>query len=518
MPQVLYRKYRSKDFSEIYGQDRIKKVLIQALKDNRVAHAYLFTGPRGTGKTTTARILAKALNCTNRNDSNPCNKCDNCVSINDSSFMDLIEIDAASNRGIDEIRDLKEKIGFLPVQGTYKVYIIDEVHMLTSEAFNALLKTLEEPPSNVVFILATTEVHKLPQTVISRTQRFDFKLATNEQLSEKLSHILIKEGVKFEKEAIDIIISSSGGSFRDSETILEKVLSSTGYRKDQKVNVEDVTTVLGYADMKLVKDLIEYTYTSDIENAFKVIANSLGEGVDTNQFIKQLLLKAREELTMSVAGGKSKYTTRFIFTFIKNVSDAFDKMRLTVLPSLTLEMAILNIVEVLGNNTELSSTNSLPGVVEAKIRKKQKSSETVVTEVGKKKIKKEVEVIDEIESEKSSGLVVNSDKILSQWSKLVAKAKDNNPHLAALLVNVVVREIEGGSIRVEVPFGFHQKQLENSRVRNVLSGMMMEVFGASLNMEVVVNKDLALKKDEKPEKQDSNVDMVEEVFSDEGGL
>ncbi|MCA9380170.1 DNA polymerase III subunit gamma/tau [Candidatus Dojkabacteria bacterium] len=514
MPQVLYRKYRSKDFSEIYGQDRIKKVLIQALKDNRVAHAYLFTGPRGTGKTTTARILAKALNCTNRKDSNPCNKCNNCVAINDASFMDLIEIDAASNRGIDEIRELKEKVGFLPVQGTYKVYIIDEVHMLTSEAFNALLKTLEEPPSNIVFILATTEVHKLPQTIISRTQRFDFKLATKDQLREKLTHILKKEGVKFEEEAIDLIISSSGGSFRDSETILEKVLSSTGYEKDKKVNVEDVTTVLGFADMQLVNDLIEYTYKGDVNKAFEVISISLDEGVDTNQFIKQLLLQTRDELTKSVSGDKSRYSTRFLFTFIKNVSEAFDKMRLSILPSLTLEMAILSIVEISGNNTEFfeeDKSSRLP-IVDKEIKdNKSPKNVKMVSEI--KNVKKEVAKSEKIELAESS-VSINSDKILSQWGKLVSKAKDNNPHLAALLVNVVVKEVEGDNIHVEVPFGFHQKQLENNRVRNVISGMMMDVFGTSLNMEIVVNKSLAIKKEEKPEKDDSNVDMVEEVFSD----
>lgn len=514
MPQVLYRKYRSKDFSEIYGQDRIKKVLIQALKDNRVAHAYLFTGPRGTGKTTTARVLAKALNCTNRKDSNPCNKCNNCVAINNSSFMDLIEIDAASNRGIDEIRELKEKVGFLPVQGTYKVYIIDEVHMLTSEAFNALLKTLEEPPPNVVFILATTEVHKLPQTIISRTQRFDFKLATKQQLTEKLTHILRKEGVKFEKEAIDMVISSSGGSFRDSETILEKVLSSTGFEKDKKIDIEDVTTVLGFADMKLVNDVIESTYHGDVNKAFEIIATSLNEGIDTNQFVKQLLLQARNELTKTISGGTAKYSNRFLFTFIKNVSETLDKMRLSILPSLTLEMAILNIVEISGNNTgffteKISTSSSTKVMVENNEKNSKISKETKV----EKDTKDDDEIIEKIEVATSSELL-SSDKIFSQWGKLVTKAKDNNPHLAALLVNVVVKEVDGDIIRVEVPFGFHQKQLENNRVRNVLSGMMIEVFGSNLNMEIVVNKSLATRKDEKPEKGDSNVDMVEEVFSD----
>lgn len=514
MPQVLYRKYRSKDFSEIYGQERIKKVLVQALEDDRVAHAYLFTGPRGTGKTTTARILSKALNCTNRKNSNPCNKCDNCIAINNSSFMDLIEIDAASNRGIDEIRDLREKVGFLPVQGAYKVYIIDEVHMLTSEAFNALLKTLEEPPSNVVFILATTEVHKLPQTIISRTQRFDFKLATKEQLKEKLSYILKKEGIKFEKEALDLIISTAGGSFRDSETILEKVLSSTGYIKDKKINLDDVTSILGYANTKLINDLFDYTFKGDIKNAFETISISLSEGVDTNQFLKQLLLKGRDELTNSILNKKSKYTSQFIFTFIKNISEAYDKTRLSVLPALALEMAILNIVEVLGNNTEFFTegviTTSNTGSVKITVDGGEKK------DVETKGIDKKVKVVlSGAKAEPTKSLApLDFSKIQSEWGKLVLKAKDNNPHLAALLVNVVVRGIEGTRLMLEVPFGFHQKQLENNKVRNVLSGMMVELFGTSYDMEISVNKSLTIKNEVKPVEEGSNKDMVEEVFGD----
>jgi DNA polymerase-3 subunit gamma/tau len=511
MPQVLYRKYRSKDFSEIYGQDRIKKVLTQALKDNRVAHAYLFTGPRGTGKTTMARVLAKALNCSERKDSNPCNKCHNCVAINNSNFMDLIEIDAASNRGIDEIRELKEKVGFLPVQGTYKVYIIDEVHMLTSEAFNALLKTLEEPPTNVVFILATTEVHKLPQTIISRTQRFDFKLATKDQLNEKLSYILKKEGVKFEREALEMIITSSGGSFRDSETILEKVLSSTGYKKDNKVNIEDVTSILGYADSKLVNDLLTYTQNGDVENAFHAISISLAEGVDTNQFIKQLLLRSREELIKTISGGKSDYSSRFLFTFIKNVSGAYDKMRFSMLPSLTLEMSILSTVETLGKNTDFFANKSI--LKSKDVDNAVESKSTIDNDNKEEKRKVEKKVLEKAIVEETS-IVLDSSQVLAQWTKLVSKAKQNNPHLAAILVNVVVKDVEAGVVRVEVPFGFHQKQLENTKVRNVLSGMMLEVFGLELSMEITVNKTLAKKENEKPEKDNSNTDMVEEVFGD----
>ena len=252
---MLYTKYRSQKFSEIIGQKSIVQILKQSILENRVAHAYLFAGPRGTGKTSMARIMAKALNCTNPKDGEPCGECPNCKAIQKSKFLDLIEIDAASNRGIEEIRDLKEKIGFLPVEGKYKVYIIDEVHMLTGEAFNALLKTLEEPPQNVIFILATTEAHKLPPTILSRAQRFDFKLANEEDLISKLKKILKEEGFEFETKALELIAQGAMGSFRDSETLLDKVLS--GLKKGEKLLGAHIEEILGYTNSKYIDNLLD---------------------------------------------------------------------------------------------------------------------------------------------------------------------------------------------------------------------------------------------------------------------
>jgi len=235
--QVLYRKYRSQTFSQVYGQDSVINVLLHSVNTDNISHAYLFSGPRGTGKTSTARIFAKAVNCNFLKDGDPCNKCDTCNAINNGQFLDLIEIDGASNRGIDEIRQLKENVNFVPTQGKYKIYIIDEVHMLTTEAFNALLKTLEEPPAQIIFILATTEAHKLPLTIISRVQRFDFKLAEDKFIELKLKKILDAEKVNIEDEALKLLISSAEGSFRDGESILEKVLNSTDKKSTKIITV-----------------------------------------------------------------------------------------------------------------------------------------------------------------------------------------------------------------------------------------------------------------------------------------
>ncbi|HJH07512.1 MAG TPA: DNA polymerase III subunit gamma/tau, partial [Fusobacterium ulcerans] len=213
---TLYRKYRPKNFEEIAGQKEIVKTLKASLRNGKTSHAYLFTGPRGVGKTTIARLIAKGVNCLeNGITDEPCNKCENCLSINDGSFMDMIEIDAASNRGIDEIRQLKEKINYQPSKGRKKIYIIDEVHMLTKEAFNALLKTLEEPPEHVIFILATTEADKILPTIISRCQRYDFKTLSPAEMKEKLGEISENEGVSVPDDVLDLIYENSGGSMRD---------------------------------------------------------------------------------------------------------------------------------------------------------------------------------------------------------------------------------------------------------------------------------------------------------------
>ncbi|MEM5794931.1 MAG: DNA polymerase III subunit gamma/tau, partial [Bacillota bacterium] len=240
---ALYRQWRPQDFEQLVGQEHISTTLKNAITSNRIAHAYLFSGPRGTGKTSTAKIMAKALNCLQGPTIHPCNACDRCKRIIDGSSMDVLEIDAASNRGIDEIRELREKVKFTPVDGRYKVYIIDEVHMLTTEAFNALLKTLEEPPAHAIFILATTEPHKIPATILSRCQRYDFRRIDSEAISGRLLKVLQEMSIEAEPEALGVIARFAEGGLRDALSILDQCIAFSGDR----ITVEDVRSMLGLA-------------------------------------------------------------------------------------------------------------------------------------------------------------------------------------------------------------------------------------------------------------------------------
>jgi len=283
--QALYRRWRSRTFEQIIGQDHVTHTLLNALRAGRVSHAYLFTGPRGTGKTTTARVLAKAVNCLDPQNGEPCNRCRICLSLNEGRSLDLIEIDAASNRGIDEIRALREKIAFAPSECRYKVYVIDEVHMLTNEAFNALLKTLEEPPPHAIFVMATTDPQRIPLTVLSRCQRFDFHRVPLTSLKHKLELICQQENFHIQPAALDAIARHATGSFRDAESLLDQ-LASFGM---EEIKLEDVRRVLGSAPEEVVAGIIQALVAGDVGSGLRWINEALDSGVEARQLTQEIL-------------------------------------------------------------------------------------------------------------------------------------------------------------------------------------------------------------------------------------
>ncbi len=355
--QALYRKWRSQSFDDVVGQEHITVTLRNALREGRLSHAYLFTGPRGTGKTSTARILAKAINCLAEDPTaRPCNECRICLAITEGRQLDLIEIDAASNRGIDEIRDLREKIGFRPNEARYKVYIIDEVHMLTKEAFNALLKTLEEPPPHAVFVLATTEPDRVPETVRSRCQRFDFRRIPTAEIVEHLADILKAEGGQAETEALVAIGRRSTGSIRDAVSLLDQLLSYG----DDRLTLNRVEGVLGLVNAQTIGKLTDYLAANDAAAGLALINRLVADGVELGQLVDQIVAYLRGVLFMRVARAPEQLdlpqdvvtmmgrqaetlTPAAILTALREFTEARAALRDQVpgVPQLPIEMAFL---------------------------------------------------------------------------------------------------------------------------------------------------------------------------------
>ncbi|WP_321387010.1 DNA polymerase III subunit gamma/tau [uncultured Enterococcus sp.] len=290
--QALYRVWRSQRFEDIVGQKAVTQTLKNAIMQHKTSHAYLFTGPRGTGKTSAAKIFAKAINCPNSVDGEPCNECDICKEITEGRLNDVIEIDAASNNGVEEIRDIRDKAKYAPTQAEYKVYIVDEVHMLSTGAFNALLKTLEEPPKNVIFILATTEPHKIPLTIISRTQRFDFKRIGTQDIVDHLAHILIESSLKYEEQALYTIARAAEGGMRDALSILDQALSFS----EDEVTLADALQVTGSLTFDMMDRYISSCITGNVEQGLETLEAILNSGTEASRFLEDILLYCRDLL------------------------------------------------------------------------------------------------------------------------------------------------------------------------------------------------------------------------------
>lgn len=348
-------------FAEVIGQEHIVRALTNALSMNKIGHAYLFCGPRGVGKTTLARLLAKSINCQKRQlgEFEPCNQCPSCIAINQGRALDLIEIDAASHRGIDEIRELRDGIKFSPTQTKYKVFIIDEAHMLTREAFNALLKTLEEPPEHAFFILVTTEAHKMLPTIISRCQRFDFKKIPLDKIKQSLKDIVKKEEFSIEEPALHLISQAANGYLRDGQSILAKVLTLA--EKNKKISTTEVQSLLGLPDYQTVIQFVDYLGTTQVKQAILQINELMNQGYDLSQFAKLLISWLRQMAVLKIDPSlknlaaadltddqynvivkqTSKMTLPKILQAIELFSQAEQKIKMSFLPQMPLEIATI---------------------------------------------------------------------------------------------------------------------------------------------------------------------------------
>ena len=353
--QALYRKWRPQKFEDMVGQTAVTKTLKNAIIHHKTSHAYLFTGPRGTGKTSAAKIFAKAINCLTPKDGEPCNECLLCKGITEGTIGDVIEIDAASNNGVEEIRDIRDKARYAPTQATYKVYIIDEVHMLSTGAFNALLKTLEEPPKNVIFILATTEPHKIPATIISRTQRFDFRRITNDEIIQRLRYILEQEEISYEEEALSVIARCANGGMRDALSLLDQVISFS----DDKVSFEQAIQVSGSLTDDLMIEFVRLLTQQQAQAALLQLQDLLLLGKEASRLIEEWLEFSRDLLVAKQTGDMIGRSEAFV-EFAKEVEEAFlyrfmdalnqtqQEMRFTTKPTISLEVFTIKMAQPVG--------------------------------------------------------------------------------------------------------------------------------------------------------------------------
>ena len=353
MYQALYRKYRSQTFSQLVGQEVVAKTLKQAVEQEKISHAYLFSGPRGTGKTSVAKIFAKAMNCPNQVDGEPCNNCYICQAVTEGSLEDVIEMDAASNNGVDEIREIRDKSTYAPSLARYKVYIIDEVHMLSTGAFNALLKTLEEPTQNVVFILATTELHKIPATILSRVQRFEFKSIRTQDITAHIHHMLEKENIRSEPEAVEIIARRAEGGMRDALSILDQALSLTQGNALTTAISEEIT---GTISLSALDDYVAALSQQDVPKALDSLNLLFENGKSMTRFVTDLLQYLRDLLVVQTGGENTHHSPVFmdnlalsqesLFEMIRIATVSLADMKASLQPKIYAEMMTIRLAEI----------------------------------------------------------------------------------------------------------------------------------------------------------------------------
>jgi DNA polymerase-3 subunit gamma/tau len=517
MTQALYRKWRPQTWDAVISQEHIISTLRNAIVADRVAHAYLFAGPRGTGKTTSARLLAKAVNCLAEEPAErPCNQCEHCLAVNEGRFLDLIEIDAASNTSVDDVRDLRDKINFSPNLGKYKIYIIDEVHMLSNAAFNALLKTLEEPPPHAIFVLATTEVHKIPATVLSRCQRHEFRRIPVPDIVAQLEQLAEKENLRVGPEALTLIARQATGAMRDAISLLDQLASTS-----DEIDLKLAQTVLGTATSQAVIEIVDAILAHDAAKGLDEVHQNLDAGSDPRQFARQIVdylrnllmvrmgnaqqIDATQEVRQQMAQQAQGFeSTHELLRVIRAFNHAASEARLSWQPALPLELAMIEAVEAAPAETAPAQGTAAPQRVSTPPKAPQKKSQVAA------KPKDTADPTEEPAKSEPEADPIPSN-VAQNWDQIRTRVRQENPQTQALLNSCKLMGVKGGKLILGFNGEFAKSKMEQDENLEILKQAMEQVMGESMPVRCVLSAGKSIPADV------DNDGMVATALRDLGG-
>jgi DNA polymerase-3 subunit gamma/tau len=494
MGQAFYRKWRPQRWEEVIGQEHIIQTLRNAVKGERVAHAYLLAGPRGTGKTTTARLIAKAVNCLDPDPAaRPCNQCDHCLAVNEGRFMDLIEIDAASNTSVDDVRDLRDKINFAPNEGKFKIYIVDEVHMLSSAAFNALLKTLEEPPPHAIFVLATTEVHKIPATVLSRCQRHEFRRIPTATMVPYLQGLIEEEGIKVEPAALELIARQATGSVRDAISLLDQ-MASTG----EDVTLERTRQILGTAKSEAVRMIVASIVDGNPAEGLAVLHQALDGGTDPRQLARQLvdylrdllmvkmenagLVDAPDDQREKMAQQAQALGISHMVRAVRAFSQAAAAGRATWQAGLPLELAYIEACGVGGEQAASPPADSSRPQAEISATSASEKSQTDLPSKSSSKSRPVKSTLPAV----AEDAIVSMQQVLDRWREILQAARKRDPQTQGLLNSCRPLGLQSGALVIGFESDLLREKMEDGSKLDITRQALLDVFGKPVEVRTAL--------------------------------
>ena len=537
MHKALYRVYRPKNFSDVIGQEHIVRTLKNQIENNNVGHAYLFCGTRGTGKTSTAKIFSRAVNCTNLHNDEPCNECENCREILEDKTMDVVEIDAASNNSVDDIRELRENVKYSPAKAKYKVYIIDEVHMLSQGAFNALLKTLEEPPSYVIFILATTEPHKIPATILSRCQRFDFKRVTVKDISSRMRYICEKEGIEADEKALNLIARNSQGALRDALSILDQCISFEG----NKISYNDVIELLGSVNIEQLFDLAESIIKEDTRKSLQILNDFIIWGKDVRNLVNDLIDHFRNLMVCKISNDLDEIIslpeetidllkqqaetidTNNLIRILNILSETQDGMKISSNPRVLMEVTMMKIAQPMFDDSKealLKRIENLEQKIESgNIKVNHISTNQTVDnsnkneKVGNNTLETSQEEDVEYENLKSDDVKL----IQKSWKNILQKMKEDRQQITrALLQDVDSFNIADDILYIIFTdnYSFAKNKLDSPQTIQYVEKVIREVLNRNFNVKIVFKSQL-LNLNTEIKKEDKGEQILKDIVSED---